>query len=225
MRAARSAASAAVVLAALAGCQETETTFVGIRELAVSEGVRLEVVEWGGNGPAVVFLAGLGHTAHVFDEIAPALTDRYRVLGITRRGFGASSQPDSGYGIPALADDIRIVLDSLGIERAVLAGHSLGGDEMTWLVRHHPDRVAALVYIEAAYDRVSGRAAMADVEPPESHTPLPTADDSASADADPLSNRHAGGGRYPYRHLKLDHGKLVSDVAGTSQPKGWRMRV
>jgi pimeloyl-ACP methyl ester carboxylesterase len=145
--------------------------------------VDLEVVEWGGSGTPVVFLAGLGHTAHVFDDLAPALADRYRVLGITRRGFGASSQPDSAYDVPTLADDIRIVLDSLGIDRAVLAGHSLGGNEMTRFARRHPDRVAALIYIEAAYDRVSGRAAMAAYAAPESNTPSPTALDSASAEA------------------------------------------
>lgn len=45
----------------------------------------------------VVFLAGLGFTAHVFDDFAPRLTDRHHVVAITRRGFGASSKPDGGY--------------------------------------------------------------------------------------------------------------------------------
>lgn len=174
--------AAALLLGSIA-CRSTQPSTVDARLVAVAEDVNLEVVEWGGSGTPVVFLAGLGHTAHVFDEFAPALAGCCRVLGITRRGFGASSRPDWGYDIPTLADDIRIVLDTLGIDRVVLAGHSLGGDEMTWLAHRYPDRVVALVYIEAAYDRVSGRADMAAFQAPESHTASPTAQDSASVEA------------------------------------------
>ena len=52
--------------------------------------VSLEVVDWGGRGTPLVFLAGLGSTAHVFDDFAPQFTDSFHVVGITRRGFGAS---------------------------------------------------------------------------------------------------------------------------------------
>ena len=154
---------------------------VSIRYVTVGPSTTLEVVDWGGSGAPLVFLAGLGHTAHVFDEFAPFLTDKYWVLGITRRGFGASAQPDSGYDIPTLAEDIRTVLDSLHIKRATLIGHSLGGDEMTFLARRYPDRVAALVYIEAAYSRVTARDSLARFVAPESHTTFPTDEDKQSA--------------------------------------------
>lgn len=65
--------------------------------VAVEEGVRLEVLDWGGTGRAIVLLAGSGNSAHVFDEFAPKLTTSGHVYGITRRGFGASSQPETGY--------------------------------------------------------------------------------------------------------------------------------
>src|SRR5271170_2135242 len=71
---------------------EHSVQFVG-----VDENVRLEVLDWGGAGRSVVLLAGLGNTAHVFDDFAPKLTSQYHVYGITRRGFGSSSAPDSGY--------------------------------------------------------------------------------------------------------------------------------
>jgi pimeloyl-ACP methyl ester carboxylesterase len=144
-----------------------------------------------------VFLAGLGHTAHVFDAFAPLLTDTYHVIGITRRGFGASSQPDSGYDIPTLVNDIRIVLDSLHIARAILIGHSLGGDEMTLFARRYPESAAALVYIEAAYNRVSARDSLAVYTAPESETPPPTAADSASAEAYRVYYERASGVRMP----------------------------
>lgn len=154
---------------------------VSVQYVSVGPSTTLEVIDWGGSGAPLVFLAGLGHTAHVFDEFAPFLTDKYWVLGITRRGFGASTQPDSGYDIPTLAEDIRTVLDSLHIERATLIGHSLGGDEMTFLARRYPDRVAALVYIEAAYRRATARDSLARYVAPESQTPLPTTEDRQSA--------------------------------------------
>lgn len=149
----------------------------------IDSSTTLEVIDWGGTGIPIVFLAGLGHTAHVFDEFAPELADTYHVLGITRRGFGASSQPDEGYDLVSLARDIRSVLDSLGITRTVLAGHSLGGDEMTLFARTYPDRVVGLVYIEAAYNRRSAWDSLARYSPPESMIPPPSSEDKRSAEA------------------------------------------
>jgi non-heme chloroperoxidase len=66
-----------------------------VRFVEVEPGVKLEVLDWGGTGPPVVLLAGHGDTGHIFDDFAPALIDRFHVIAITRRGFGASSQPRS----------------------------------------------------------------------------------------------------------------------------------
>jgi non-heme chloroperoxidase len=96
----------------------------------------------------LVLLAGMSATAHTFDEFSPSLTGHFRVLAITRRGFGASSQPESGYDLDALARDVHVVLDSLGIERAVLAGHSYGAVEALRLATLWPDRIASLVSLD-----------------------------------------------------------------------------
>src|SRR5690349_20267976 len=93
--------------------------------VTVEDGVRLEVLDWGGTGRPVVLLAGSWNTAHIFDDFAPKLTDCCHVYGITRRGYGASSQPASGYGDQRLADDVLRVLDALNIAAPVLAGHSM----------------------------------------------------------------------------------------------------
>lgn len=58
----------------------------------VEPGVSLEVLDWGGQGPNMVLLTGLGDNAHVYDDFANQFTDRFHVYGITRRGFGRSSQ-------------------------------------------------------------------------------------------------------------------------------------
>ena len=118
----------------------------------VDEGVRLEVLDWGGSGRPIVLLAGSGNSAHVFDDFALKLREVGHVYGITRRGFGASSQPASGYDDQRLADDVLTVLDALGIPSPVLIGHSMAGQEMTTLGRQHSGRLAGLVYLDAHGD-------------------------------------------------------------------------
>ncbi len=195
----RSAPALAVLLAW--GCTG-EPDRPSTRYVTIDASTALEVVDWGGRGLPIVLLAGLGHTAHVFDDFAPALTDTYHVMGITRRGFGASSQPDSGYELRSLTNDIRIVLDSLGIGRAILAGHSLGGDEMTRFARAYPERVAALVYIEAAYDRKSSRDSMAAYVVPSSEVAPPTDGDTESAEAYRAFYARANGVTMPLSEIR-----------------------
>jgi len=119
--------------------------------VAVDENVKLELLDWGGSGRPLVLLAGLGNTAHVFDDFAPKLTSEYHVFGITRRGYGASSVPDSGYSADRLGDDVLAVLDALKLDRPVLVGHSIAGEELSSVGTRHPDRVAGLIYLDAAY--------------------------------------------------------------------------
>jgi TonB-dependent SusC/RagA subfamily outer membrane receptor len=121
------------------------------RFINVEPTVKLEVLDWGGTGRPLVLLAGNGNTAHVFDDLAPKLAQRYRVFGITRRGFGNSSAPAWGYLSDSLADDVLAVMDSLHIRRPILVGHSLAGQELSSIGSRHPERVAGLVYLEAGY--------------------------------------------------------------------------
>ena len=125
------------------------------RTVAVEPDVKLEVLDWGGpsagDSRALVFVPGLGNTAHIFDALAPKLAARYRVLGVTRRGFGASSVPASGYGADRLGDDVLAVMQQLGVHKPVVVGHSFGGEELSSIGSRHPESVAGLIYLEAAY--------------------------------------------------------------------------
>jgi non-heme chloroperoxidase len=121
------------------------------RFVTVSENVRLEVLDWGGSGRPLVLLAGGGDTAHVFDDFASKLTSDFHVYGITRRGFGESGFAPPASGAAGYGDDVLAVLDALALERPVLAGHSIGGQELSSVATRHPSRVAALVYLDAAY--------------------------------------------------------------------------
>ena len=135
------------------GAQEkVDTSSHHVRFVSVEDGVQLEVLDWGGSGRAVVLLAGLGNTAHVFDEFAPKLSATYHVYGVTRRGFGRSGSPALGYEADRLGDDVLAAMDSLGLRRPIVAGHSLAGEELSSIGSRHPDKVAALIYLDAGYD-------------------------------------------------------------------------
>lgn len=126
-----------------------------VQRVTVDKEVSLEVLDWGGSGRPLVLLAGLGNTAHVFDRFAPKLSTTYHVYGITRRGFGASSAPlpsgDATYSADRLGDDVLAVLDALHLNRPVLVGHSIAGEELSSIGSRYPERVAGLIYLDAGY--------------------------------------------------------------------------
>jgi pimeloyl-ACP methyl ester carboxylesterase len=116
------------------------------------DGVRLHVLRWEGAGPALVLLPGLGQSAHVFRELAPALAGDFRVIAVTPRGHGHSSTPTSGYTLDGFADDVQAVLDAQGVEQAILIAHSLLGTVATRVAARSPERVRGIVYLDALHD-------------------------------------------------------------------------
>ena len=125
--------------------------------IRVDEGVQLEVLDFGGQGSPMLLLPGLGATAHTFDDLAPLLARKHRVVAMTRRGTGYSSKPDYGFDTPRLAQDVLQVMDAMDLDKVWLVGSSIAGDELTWLGGHHPDRFNGFVYLDAAYDRSKDR--------------------------------------------------------------------
>ncbi len=125
-----------------------------VQFVEVEKGVKLEVLDWGGNGTALILIPGGGLDTHEFDDFAPKLTTSHHVYGITRRGFGASSAPvpdGRNYSSDRLGDDIIAVADALALNRPVLVGHSVGGVELSSVGSRYPQKVAGLIYLEAAY--------------------------------------------------------------------------
>lgn len=122
--------------------------------ITTTDGVRLEVLDYGGQGKPIVLISGYGETGHVFDTFAVRLAARHRVIALTRRAHGASSQPPldpANYSLDRLVKDVVEVMDQMKIDRAALAGWSFGGAELSGVATHFPERVSALVYLDAAY--------------------------------------------------------------------------
>jgi len=135
-----------------------------VTRVELSDTVNLELRDWrslhqsnAGTALPLVLLTGLGNTAAVYDDLAPLLARRQPVVALTRRGFGGSSAPATGYDVPTRVDDLRLALDRLALERVVLVGHSIAGDELTAFAGRYPQRVAGLVYLDSALNRSAMR--------------------------------------------------------------------
>jgi pimeloyl-ACP methyl ester carboxylesterase len=203
-----------LLFAASAACAQTPSEWQDpsphhIQFVDVQENVKLEVLDWGGSGRAIVFLPGLGNTAHVFDDFAPKLTGAFHVYGITRRGFGASSAPESGYEADRLGDDVLAVIDALKISKPVLAGHSLGGEELSSVGTRHPEAVSGLIYLDAGYsyafDNGKGmttEAQNAAIKSPPPSGPLPMAADRATFAAFRDWNERMSGNHFPESEVR-----------------------
>lgn len=101
-----------------------------------------------GTGPAVVLLHGTSANHAVWEPVADALDDHATVIALDQRGHGRSGKPASGYTGKDFAADVVKVLDALGIEKALVAGHSLGGRN-AWLVGAlHPERATGVVVVD-----------------------------------------------------------------------------
>ena len=97
-----------------------------------------------GAGPAIVLVSGLGGTAGFWTPVVAGLAGAYAVISFDQRGIGASSRGTAETTIDQLADDVLALLDTAGIEEAMVVGHSTGGCIAQTLAAKAPGRVARL---------------------------------------------------------------------------------
>ena len=108
-----------------------------------------------GDGPAVVLLHGLTATRRYVVMGSSALQrSGHRVVAYDARGHGRSAPAaePGAYGYEQLGLDLEAVLDAAGVQRAILAGASMGAHTLLWLALNRPERVAGLVVITPAFD-------------------------------------------------------------------------
>ena len=104
----------------------------------------------GTHGPPLVLLHGLAGSGAWWKRNLPALSGAFRVTAVDLPGFG-SSHPDARLILDELPAQLDALLDELGIERAHVMGHSMGGLVAGGLAADHPERVDRLVLVDAGF--------------------------------------------------------------------------
>lgn len=115
-----------------------------------------------GTGTPLVLLHGYPLDHHLWDDVAPLLEDTFDLILPDLRGFGESTTVDSPYTMDDYASDIAGLLDQLGIQKAALVGHSMGGYVALAFAKLYPERVSGLGLVSSQVladppDRKEGR--------------------------------------------------------------------
>jgi len=100
-----------------------------------------------GSGPALLLLHGIGDSSEAWAPLMPVLGERFTVIAPDLLGHGASDKPRADYSVAAYANGVRDLLDVLGIERATVVGHSLGGGVAAQACYQYPHRFERLVLV------------------------------------------------------------------------------
>lgn len=116
--------------------------------VGIHDGLLIPYVEQGHpDGVPVVLLHGLTDSHRSFEPVLAALPQSIRAIAVTARGHGDAGKPVSGYDQPSMAADVISVMDALGIERAIIAGHSMGSWTARRIAAYYPDRVLGAVLL------------------------------------------------------------------------------
>lgn len=102
-----------------------------------------------GEGPAILLIHGIGDSSATWVDLIPGLARRYTVVAPDLLGHGDSDKPRADYSVATYANGMRDLLGVLGIDRATLVGHSLGGGVAMQFAYQFPERTERLVLVSA----------------------------------------------------------------------------
>jgi esterase len=120
----------------------------------VVNGLRLHVVDSGGDKPPLILLHGIARHAHTFDHLTDDLARNYRVLAVDMRGHGDSAwSADGAYLVEDYAKDLEALVAQLGLSKVTLLGNSTGGRVIQVYAGLHPDKVRKLVVEDVGPER------------------------------------------------------------------------
>jgi len=116
--------------------------------------VELAICRAGGGPDPIICLHGITAQHRAFNAAARYLETSRGIVGVDLRGRGDSDKPETGYSLEAHAADVVRVLDHLGLQSAVLAGHSMGGFVALKTALTFPERVRAIILLDGGWPRV-----------------------------------------------------------------------
>ena len=100
-----------------------------------------------GSGPALILVHGVASSSRTWRRVIPRLAERFTVVAPDLLGHGASAKLRGDYSLGAHASGIRDLMVALGIDRATLVGHSLGGGVAMQFAYQFPERIERLVLV------------------------------------------------------------------------------
>jgi pimeloyl-ACP methyl ester carboxylesterase len=121
-----------------------------------ANGINIHYLDWRGGGPTVLCLHGITSQAHTWDQVAEALSPRYRVIAMDQRGHGDTDKPSTGYSPKDQVADVDLLAQALGINQFILMGHSMGGRVAGYYAGLHPQRLLKLILEDPPFPRKPG---------------------------------------------------------------------
>lgn len=115
-----------------------------------------------GKGPVLLLLHGWPEFWLTWEPVMQRLADRFTLIAPDLRGFGDSDKPNREFGAAEHAADLLALLDTLGVERAGVVGHDVGGAVMQPLARMAPHRWTGLFFFDFVYPGIGARMGMPD---------------------------------------------------------------
>jgi pimeloyl-ACP methyl ester carboxylesterase len=101
-----------------------------------------------GQGPPILLVHGWMGSSYHWRKVMPLLAERHRVVAIDARGYGESDKPYEGYDGRTIAEDLRQVIATLGLDRPIVIGHDMGALPALLLAAESPESVRGLVYVD-----------------------------------------------------------------------------
>ena len=117
------------------------------KDLTLTNGLKLHYYEWPGPGPALIFLHPSSGYGRMWEWTADHLGSRFHIYALDQRGHGASGRPDGDYSAEEYANDLQLFVSAIGVERAILAGQSLGGRVGQVFAAVYPERTLGLALV------------------------------------------------------------------------------
>lgn len=118
-----------------------------VKDVTLPNGLRMHYYEWPGPRPNLVLLHPSSGYGRMWESTANHLGSRFRVFALDQRGHGDSGRPDGDYSAEEYAEDLRLFFQAAGLDRAIVAGHSLGGRAGQVFAATSPQHVQALALV------------------------------------------------------------------------------
>lgn len=134
--------------------------FAEYSKFADIKGVKIHYQEKGAGEP-LVLIHGYTSSTYAWKDLFEPLSEKYRVISIDLKGFGFSEKPDGDYSRRAQGEIVFGLLEHLKIEKAWLAGNSMGGETALNVALNHPEKVKGLILIDSAGVNIPGRESLA----------------------------------------------------------------